>query len=82
MAELYGPEWAMLLTLREADEGRRVGARRLRKAQSRREELLGAQDGAPALEDIPRPGAGAMPPVPLEMTPHSETIEVLNSETC
>ena len=74
MTELYGSEWAMLLTLREADEGRRVGARRLREAESRREELLGAQGIAPALEDIPRPSAGALPPVPLEVTPNTESL--------
>ena len=73
MSEFYGAEWAMLLTLREADEGRPVGARRLREAENRREELLGAQDIAPALEDGPRPITGASPPVAFELTPNTES---------
>ena len=74
MNELYGPDWATILTLREADEGRRVGACRLREAETRREELLGAQE-LPRLQDVtPRPISDIVPQVsagsvPLETTP-------------
>ena len=73
MNEFYGPDWATLHTLREADEGRRVGARRLREAENRRDELLGAQDELPRLQDVPRPVSEVMPSVPLETTPDSES---------
>ena len=80
MNELYGEDWAMLDTLREADECRHVGARRLRAAEQRREELLGA-GALPRLRDVPPapPPAGiptgqeTMPPVATEDTPSSVT---------
>ena len=73
MAELYGPDWTVRLTLQEADEGRPVGARRLREAESRREDMLRADSSMPALEDLSRPRTGALPPVPMELTPNSES---------
>ena len=73
MNELYGPDWATLNTLREADEGRRVSARRLREAESRRVELFGAQGDLPRLQDAPRQETETMPAVPLEETPESES---------
>ena len=73
MNELYGPDWATPNTLREADEGRRVSARRLRDAESRRAELLGAQGELPRLQDAPRQETEPMPAVPLEETPESES---------
>ena len=77
MNEFHGPDWATLHTLREADEGRRVGARRLREAETRREELLGAQE-LPRLQDAPRPVSDIVPQVsagsiPLETTPNTES---------
>ena len=74
MNEFYGPDWATILTLREADQGRRVGSRRLREAETRRAELLGAeelprlQDAAadPVTDIVPQVPTGS---VPLETTP-------------
>ena len=77
MNEIYGLDWATLHTLREADEGRRVGARRLREAEARREELLGAPE-FPRLQDAPRAVSDIVPQVsvgsiPLETTPNTES---------
>ena len=63
MDELYREDWATLRTLREADEGRRVSARRLREAEARREVLLGARGDQPRLQDAPQAQPEAMPAV-------------------
>ena len=73
MNELDGEDWATVRTLHEADEGRRLSARRLRDAELRREELLGARGDQPRLQDVPQAEPDAMPAVATEATPDSES---------
>ena len=72
MNELYGEDWATLRTLHEADEGRHVSARRLRDAEARREEFLGARGEQPRLQDAAQAQPEEMPAVATEATPDSE----------
>ena len=54
MLEMYGQDWAMTLTLREANEGRHVSRCRLQAAERRQAELLRAEV-LPPLQDEPAP---------------------------